>query len=423
MFFWRPFLLVAALSQAAAALKLTIDDDDENSAATPGGLLHVTMEGLTQAPECTFETADGEFLIQLGGKDILYEVTETQPHSWYGKEKTEFGEYVFLYIDSDPAVPGTCFITGTVGSTEVGVRIVLKTTQDGSMWASVLTADDLKDVVYGEPEEVAASLPLDQLLPQGRQQENDVVDMLVVATREAVCGVAEQEPDCSINDATLVPIRMRIDFLMFQLNQFLANSEIDLVVRRVGPYTFDQGDFQEIDNGRLYRSVEPLRDMLSCSLGNICELRNEFCADIVHLVTFNRAFFGVVGQASAIGPNPQFWSVFTSLAGTAASRAVFTHETGHMLVRSFAVCLCLSVLFNWLFAQRAVTLCRVDVIRMILMVLQISLTTGPFFLQMKTMLQLCCRGPSVLIQAPALLSRSFPRPVLTQRMEEPLEML
>ena len=325
-----------ALSNAANGLKITIDNGGgDSSASTPGAPLPVTIEGMTPAPQCSFGNTGGGvgFVVELNGRDIAYDLAETKPNSWYGKEQTDsnFGEYAFLYVSSDPAAPGKCFMSGTVASRTAGVRIVFKTHADGSMWASVLTADDFKDVLLADPPGAATPLPLDQLLVQGRQQESDVIDMMVVATREAVCGQAGEEPDCTINPGTLAPIRSQISFLMFQLNQILEFSQIDLFVRRVGPITFDQGDFTE----QGYDSFQVLDDMIDCNLGNICELREENCADIVHLLPFERDSNGILGVASDIGPNPNAWSVITTLDDVPVALLVFTHEVGHMIVSAY----------------------------------------------------------------------------------------
>ena len=337
MFLLRPFLLFAALSHVAVGLRISISDDSNPS--TTGSPRPVSMEGLSSAPECSFDENNEEFLIRLNDIDIAYDVAETEPHSWYGKERidgSDAGEYAFLYIASDPAAPSTCFIAGTVASRTAGVRIVFKTLSNGSMWASVLTVNDFQDIILGEPLGETAPLPLDQLIPEGRQQESDVIDMLVVGTREAVCGQNNQDPDCTITEETLIPLRNQITFLMFQLNQILRNSQIDLVVRRVGPITFDQGDFSE--NGGSYLGDRVLNDINRCDFGNICELRQQNCADLVHLLPFNDDFDGNIGLASDIGPNPDAFSCLTALDDVPTSFAVFTHEVGHMTVRTRCTC-------------------------------------------------------------------------------------
>jgi hypothetical protein len=334
MFFLFRSLLVITISVdlATSGLKITIDDNSE-SAAIPGTLLPVSIDGLKPAPSCSFVAEDGDFTIRLNNQNIQYDLTEAEPNSWYGQEQFDkvdgVGEYAFLRIASDSVVTDTCYLAGTITSRTAGVRIVFKTHADGSTWASVLTADDFDNIVYGEPTSTDMALPIDDLVTQGRQDNaEDVVDMLVLATNTAVCEQAGLEPGCTLNDQTLAPITNLITFLMFQTNQVLRNSDIDLLVRRVGPVTFEQGDFTEegVDFFVL------LEDMIDCNVGNICELREENCADIVHLLSFNQDDRGNLGVASDIGPNPNRWSVITTINNVPLSLLVFTHETGHMLV-------------------------------------------------------------------------------------------
>ncbi|KAL3907901.1 MAG: hypothetical protein SGARI_003316, partial [Bacillariaceae sp.] len=322
-------------------MKITIESGDDNAASEPGGLLPVVIEGLSSAPGCS---VDDDFVIKLNDLDIAYNLAETEPNSWYGKEQTDgnSGEYAFLYFASDPAVPGKCLMFGTVASRTAGVRMVFKTHADGGMWAAVLTADELEDAVWAEPVGAATPLSLDTLQIEGRQQESDVIDMMVVATREAVCGQSGQALDCTPTAANLAVMTNQIGLLMFQVNQVLRNSQIDLTIRRVGPITFDQGDFTEEG----YDVIETLVDMLDCDLGNICELRAENCADLVHLLPFTRDG-GIVGVASDIGPNPNAWSVITTLEDNANSLLVFSHEVGHMIVSAHPVYWIAAPLRNW----------------------------------------------------------------------------
>ena len=79
--------------------------------------------------------------------------------------------------------------------------------------------------------------------------------------------------------------------------------------------------------------IDLIRGAPACTLGNVCELRDESCADIVHFLTWENDASGNAGAApffvSADG-----WGYVTAIGEEPLALRVFSHETGHMLVRT-----------------------------------------------------------------------------------------
>ncbi|KAL3913669.1 MAG: hypothetical protein SGARI_000540, partial [Bacillariaceae sp.] len=320
MLFFRSVFLVVLLTNAAFVSSLKVNIDSGSTDIEANGPFPVTFDGLA----CSF--SNGELVIEMNNQEIIYTIQETQPSFWYGQEVANegFGGHAFIHVASDPVVSSICYLTGTIASSKADSKISFKTRANGSTWATIVTAEDLSKIVFGNPLESLGLMSTPSLLVGIPSIEGDggfsvgtetddgsVVDIMVVATAKALCQEAIGEDICDTSDSmNIAPILSYIEGQVDELNQILLNSQIDLTVNRVGPITVE-GFTENLGSGNGQQSFFDLNAaMIQCEVGDLCDQRLKNCADIVMLIVSDNdtSEGGALGEVAAIGPDKTRWS-------------------------------------------------------------------------------------------------------------------
>jgi hypothetical protein len=345
MSLFKHLFLLGLVSNAIVVhcLQVFINVPDDEIASIEGNL-PVTVDGLSPAPDCSFP--DGDFTIEWGGQQVTYRVEETQPRFWYGEEQgvvdgvSSFG---FVRVASNRAVFNICYLTGFFRSSSAGLTIAFNTHADGSIWASFVTPENSQI----EDDEIFPSIPSLPSEPSIESDDGSIIDILVVTSSEFECLLSDADipgnPSCTRTPATLAAVENFIDTQVAYLNQILINSQISLVINRVGPTRFNQGTFTEAAGFSISNILSQVEACTpnsetgffgSSGASSICALRTTHCADLVHLVLsgptrMSNSFSGS-GFAS-IGPDAGGFGGVTN-SNTQVLPGIFAHEIGHNLV-------------------------------------------------------------------------------------------
>lgn len=289
----------------------------------------------------------------LTEKELVYKVQYVDSNFWFGMEAgLAIGGSASFYVSTYDDAPGICFIAGRLSSVKAGINIVFRTRPDGSIWAQLLTNEELAEIKVGDVEyhgQASAEtdeIALDVLGPDSGQ----VIDIMIPYTQEAMCSEAFLFFPCDFTQKeNYVPIQNRINFLLMESKMTFLNTGLQMSLQLVHSYMVT--DFVESGMGNFDTEFTQIFTEGDGIFEGLQDLRDEYCADIVHLLV-SQAWdlgggFGLFGRVSEIGPDANNYALFTSLEQNSFHDFVFTHETGHMLV---------SPSLSYVFTQKGMTL-------------------------------------------------------------------
>lgn len=299
----------------------------------------VTVEGLEEECNNNFDTLEVK-LSENNTVSILYEQTNMSSDScWFGSEVIGNGPggTATFSASTSPHSPGICFITARISSVLAEVSVVFGTFADGTVWAEV---DDGTGPLPYEPE-YSSDKVVENIEYTGDDSGNEI-DLMLPYTLEALCSEAGLGFPCMPNAANTVPILNRINLLIAEADLTFMNSNMALRARLV--HTYLATDYVEAANQRYDVT---LNQMQTANDGffdtpDLLMLRDQFCADLVALIvrdtdTTQFPGFIVFGQVIGIGPDPNDFSMVSSLVMASITGFTFTHELGHLFVRQSAI--------------------------------------------------------------------------------------
>jgi len=292
----------------------------------------------------------------LSDEDLAYKVRYIEPNFWYGMEASlPVGGTASFYVSTYEDAPGICFIAGRLSSVVAGINIVFRTHPDGTVWAEIVTNEELAESKEYYPDyqgqEIAAT---DEVtLGAAGPDSGQVIDVLVPYTQEAMCIEAIQAPICDITlKENHVPILNRINLLLMQSKMIFMNTGLVMSLQLVHSYLVT--DYIETGIGNFDAEFEAMFTPGDGMFEGLQDLRDEYCADIVHLLVSQPWDLQngriLRGRVSGIGPDMNNYALFSAIDADSVSVDVWTHETGHMLVSPST-----SNVFTSLLAQKGMT--------------------------------------------------------------------
>ena len=291
----------------------------------------------------------------LTDETLTYELQYKSNKFWFGMESLDEGSYSKGKGSNTTALGGTasfylsrsegahgdfCAITGRMSSTVAKINIVFRTRLDGSVWAELVTNEELD-----EDEDETDYIPLPQSEGENNFEESNmdvpsdtgsVIDIMVPYTEQALCRESLLPFPCNgALNGSHVLIENRINFFVAESQAVFYNTGLKLQLNVVHSYLVT--DF--VENPLGVTSFDDVEDAMlnetDVLFDSLPGFRDQHCADLVLLLVAFADIGGSLGSVGDIGPNEDEYVAVISLEASAISGYTWTHETGHLLASTF----------------------------------------------------------------------------------------
>jgi hypothetical protein len=202
---------------------------------------------------------------------------------------------------------------------EEAVSLVVGTFADGTVWGAIVddgTTSPVAEQEYKGPGESPVFVAAD---------DGSNFDILIPYTQEAMCAEAgEASSTCPNTDINRAPIETRINMLVSEANAVLSNSGFPASA----PTSFNLVHTYMVEDYSEGGSFSDTLDQMKTPNDGVFEtpsllgVRDQFCADLIGLIVLNSDPNGILGQAAEIGPNPDGFSMVSSLEVTSLASLV-----------------------------------------------------------------------------------------------------
>lgn len=329
---WLMLLLATINVVKSASVHLTVyldeyqgDDGQERRLNAPK--LNVKRAEVNMISERDFSDIEMVYIDlqhpnDMGKTSLKYNSRSVTDSLWNGSEIDNVGSASFRlsHKHDKNAMYGWFTVGGLNG--QVGT---VGQSPDGETWVRMESIADLPPtttIEYPESDDRGRS---------ARGGDKGIqIDIMVPYTSDALCSAAGLESGCetSGNEA---PIKELVEFFVEENNAIFYATGLKTEFRLVHSYMISG-----YEEGKSFTVT--LDEMLEKDDGvfeSMHDLRNEYCADIVHLIVADGDTSipdGIVyGQASALGAKRKRWAAVSALEVGAIASATFSHENGHLL--------------------------------------------------------------------------------------------
>lgn len=176
------------------------------------------------------------------------------------------------------------------------------------------------------------------------QSENDprvlnaptsIIDVMVVWTKNAECKLATGKRDCTLNAATRITIRGKIDLAVQETNVAFANSGIDAQVNLIHAYRDES--YEEPSDDAFLNALYAITRTTDNIMDDVHEKRQRYGADMVHFMIDDDQLCGIAWMGPAI-------NLMFSVSSWQCATGYFSfgHELAHNMVSYCALVLVFS---------------------------------------------------------------------------------
>ena len=319
----------AAVNIDAGADAALIDDDKKKLVGDVDAS-YCSAEGIQVLSVDLTENGYGiyDFQFQGVGSDSQFWVgLEAEGDTATGYGPIYAGGSASVYISTVTDSP-ICFVNSRFSLSVEGISLVVGTFADGTVWGQIV--DDTVEVPEIEVEPEASP---DGYADVEADDGGSAIDLLMTYSAEAMCSNAGLPFPCEATQANKAAMLNRINFLVQEANSILKNSGLTapLTVNLKHAYLAEDYDEELGYSATLRAMLEP--DDGVFEQPSLLNLRDQFCADIVGVIVLNPDNdLNAIGLAT-LGPGTNAFRFLSALTPDAVSRATFTHELGHILVR------------------------------------------------------------------------------------------